>query len=258
MSSPAADHAPLRGRTAIVTGSGRNIGKAIALRFASLGANIVLNGHRDRAALDAVAAEAMALGAEALVVLADVGNPEEVAALARAAEERFGGIDIAVSNVAVRRHQPFLDISVEDWRRTLDTNLSAAFYLARESIPSMQRRRWGRLIHISGLDGFTGHYPDRAHNVVCKSGVQALAKAIAREFGRSGITANTVAPGAIDTIRDWSQYPNYRPDEVVKDIAVGRIGRVEDVAAACAFLASEEASFITGQTVHVNGGQYMF
>lgn len=248
----------LSGRTALVTGSGRNIGKAIAVTLAREGANVVFNGHRDQAALDEAVTAVVESGGQAISVLADVSDFDDVDRMAATAEEAFGSIDIAISNVALRRHQPFESITEEDWRRVLGTNLDSAFFLAKRVLPGMKQRGWGRIIHISGLDGFTGHYPDRAHNIVCKMGLVGLAKAIAQEYGTHGVTANIVAPGAIDTERDWSQYVHFKPQEVVREIPVRRIGTVEDVAAACSYLASEAGSFITGQTIHVNGGQYMF
>ena len=140
----------------------------------------------------------------------------------------------------------------------LATNLDSAFFMARTVLPRMRERGWGRIIHISGLDGYTGHYPDRAHNIVCKAGVVGLAKAIAQEYGPHGVTANIVAPGAIDTERDWSQYVHFRPDEVVNSIPLRRMGTCDDVADACCYLASDAAGYVTGQTIHMNGGQYMF
>ncbi|HEX2891471.1 3-oxoacyl-ACP reductase family protein [Vineibacter terrae] len=248
----------LAGRTAIITGSGRNIGRDIARTFASAGAAVVVNGHRDEAALDGVVAEITQAGGRAMAVMADISDHKAVAAMVERASRTFGSVDIIVSNAAVRRHQPFLEISIEDWHRTIETNLSAAFYLTRAAIPHMVKRGWGRIINISGLDAFTGHYPDRVHNVVCKIGLVGIAKGLAREFGSSGITANVVSPGAIDTTRDWSQYVHFKPEEVVKQIPVGRMGKVGDVAAACLYLAADAGSFVTGQTLHVNGGQFMF
>ena len=249
---------PLAGRTAIVTGSGQNIGRAIALHFAAAGANVVVNGHRNQAALDRVVAEIEAIGGRALACIADVADAEAVAAMARKAEQAFGRVDIAVSNVSVRRHQPFFDISLEDWDATLRSNLSSAFYLARAVLPGMQRAQWGRIIHISGEDGFAGHIPARAHNVVCKAGVHAFSKAIAIEFAADGITANTVSPGSIDTDRDWRQYPENWLEMRLGQIPMKKIGRVDDIATACVYLAGDSGSFVTGQVIHVNGGQFMY
>jgi len=250
--------APFSGRTAIVTGSGRNIGRAIALALAEGGASVVVNGHRDRDAVDAVVAEIRAAGGRALGVMADVSSHEEVAGMVRQTVSEFGTVDIAISNVGLRRKQAFLDISVEDWRSVLDVNLSAAFYLARNVIPHMQRGGWGRIIHISGFDGFWGQVTERAHNITAKAGLHGLSKALAREFGPAGITANTVVPGAIDTVRDESQYTHQARERIRGEIPCGRYGRTEEVAAACAYLCAETGSFVSGQAIHVNGGHYMY
>ena len=248
---------PFAGRTAIVTGSGQNIGRAIALAYARGGANVVINGHRNQGAIEAVAEEARALGVEALAILADVGDPAAVQAMVDRAAETFGSVDIAVSNVSTRLHTKFLDISIEEWQRIINSNLSASFYLARAVLPLMKARNWGRIIHISGRDGFAV-IPNRAHNVTCKAGVFALSKAIAVEFGPFGITANTVAPGVIDTTRDLTQYPHFKAGygERIKEIPVRRVGTVEEIADACTYLAG--AGFLTGQVIHVNGGDGLF
>lgn len=251
---------PLAGRTALVTGSGRNIGRGIALAFARAGANVVVNGHSDREALAAVVAEIERAGTSALAVMADVSDPRAIRAMVKKAERRFGAVDIAVSNVGLRMKQPFLSISAADWNRTLATNLGAAFHLAQAVLPGMTDRGFGRLIHISGVDGFATHVPERAHNTVCKAGVHALARAIALEFGGAGITANTVAPGVIETERDWRHYaaPAKWRAMRLSQIPLKKFGRVDDIAAACVYLAGDSGSFITGQVIHVNGGQYMF
>jgi NAD(P)-dependent dehydrogenase (short-subunit alcohol dehydrogenase family) len=249
---------PFAGRAAIVTGSGRNIGRAIALALAEGGANVVVNGHRDREAVDRVVREIEAAGGRALGIMADVSSHDEVAELVRKTVAAFGAVDIAISNVAIRPKQAFLDISPEDWNAVLATNLSAAFYLARNAIPHMRARRWGRIIHISGFDGFWAQITDRAHNITCKAGLHGLTKALAREFGPDGITANTVAPGAIDTIRDWSQYTHQEKSKLEAEIPSGRYGKPEEVAAACAFLCAETGAFVSGQVIHVNGGHYMY
>ncbi|OGA65567.1 MAG: hypothetical protein A3G81_28800 [Betaproteobacteria bacterium RIFCSPLOWO2_12_FULL_65_14] len=246
------------GRTAIVTGSGRNIGRAIALGLAARGAAVVVNGHRDAQAVDAVVREIEQAGGRALGVMADVSSHEQVAELVRKTVAHFGSVDIAVSNVAMRRKQPFLDIAPGDWDEVLATNLSAAFYMARHVIPHMRGRRWGRIIHISGFDGFWSQVTERAHNITAKAGLHGLTKALAREFGADGITVNSVVPGAIDTVRDWSQYTHQPRERLEAEIPVGRYGKVEEVAAACLFLCAETGGFTSGQAIHVNGGHYMY
>ena len=248
----------LAGRTAIVTGSGRNIGRSIALYYACEGANVVINGHRNRERVDQVVEEVRAMGGKALGIMADVSDPDAVARMVRQTTEEFGAVDIAVSNVSIRRLQPFLEITIEDWNNTLNTNLNSCFYMARAVIPGMKARGWGRLIHISGVDGFAGHVPTRAHNIVCKSGMHAFAKALAVEFGEFGITANTVSPGSLDTARDWSQYPPNWVEMRKSQIPVKRLGTADEIAAACLYLAGEDAGFVAGQVIHVNGGQYMY
>ena len=249
---------PLAGRTALVTGSGRNLGRGMALGFARAGANVVLNGHSDEAALKAVAAEVADAGTEAMTVLADVSKPDEVQKMVDSAVQRFGSVDIAVSNVGIRLRQAFLDISVEDWRTIIETNLSSAFYLARAVLPHMKTQGWGRIIHISGRDGFFT-LSHRAHNVTCKAGLHSLAKAIALEFGEFGITANTIAPGRMDTTRDVTHYPGFEAEwaEQTKSTPVRRLGLAEDVAEACLYFACGGA-YVTGHLLHLNGGDWMY
>jgi NAD(P)-dependent dehydrogenase (short-subunit alcohol dehydrogenase family) len=248
----------LEERTAIVTGSGRNIGRAIALALATAGANVVVNGHRDSEAVAAVVSEIEALGGSAVGVIADVSVPEQVERLIAEATNAFGGVDIAVSNVGVRRQQAFEDITVDDWHAVMAVNLHACFYLAHFALPKMRERGWGRIIHISGYDGWTGHIDLRAHNVTAKAGMHGLTKAIAREYGRHGVTANTVAPGAIRTVRDRSQYSHIDLDAVRARLAIDSFGEPEDIAAACVYLAGDSGKFVTGQVIHVNGGEFMF
>jgi 3-oxoacyl-[acyl-carrier protein] reductase len=245
-------------RSAIVTGSGRNIGRAIALALAAQGVSVVVNGHRDHAAVDSVVKDIADAGGRALPFMADVSKHDEVAAMVRACAEAFGSVDIVVSNVGIRRLQPFLEIGLEDWDAVLATNLTPAFYLARNAIPFMQKRKWGRIILVSGFDAFWGQVTQRAHSIAAKSGLHGLAKALAREFGPCGITANTLAPGAIDTARDWSQYRHQPKEKIAAEIPLGRFGDVREVAAACSFLASEGGGFTSGQVIHVNGGHYMY
>lgn len=248
----------LSGRVAVVTGSARNIGKGIALGFAQAGADVVINGRALSAEIEQTAAEISALGVRCLIVTADVATPEGVGHLVETSLRELGRIDVAVANVGLRLHQPFLEISVDDWRRTIETSLGSAFYLDQAVIPSMKERGFGRLIHISGRDGF---FPmaNRAHNITAKAGLHALAKAIAVEFGPFGITANTVAPGLIDTTRDLTQYPDHarRSQARVEQMPARRIGQPDDIARACVYLATG-GNFVNGQLIHVNGGEYLY
>jgi len=249
---------PLAGRTALVTGAGQNIGRGIVLMLAEAGANVVVNGRKNLAAVEEVAKEARELGVKALPILADVGDHKAVERMVAEAIEKLAPIDIAISNAGVRPRQAFHEITVEDWHHVLDNNLNAAFYIARCVLPGMQSRGWGRLINISGQDGWKG-LANRAHNVTCKAGMFAFAKAIALEYGPYGITSNTVAPGIIDTTRIEKDYPNYLQMNLDRKgrIPVRRLGRPDDIGSACLYLCSEAGSFITGQVLHVNGGEFM-
>jgi len=249
----------LHGRVAIVTGAGRNIGRAVAEAFAAAGAKVVVNGHRSIEAIESVAAGIRGRGGEAIAICADVSDDTEVGRMVAQTADTFGGVDIAVSNVSARPMQALLEISPADWDHVLRTNLSSCFFMARHVIPHMLAgERGGRLIHISGMDGFFGNVTHRAHNVAAKSGQHGLAKAIAREFGASGITANTVAPGPIDTERDWSQYVHQEREMVRSGVPLQRYGRVDEVAGACLFLASPAGGYVSGQVLHVNGGYLMY
>ena len=251
--------APLRGRTALVTGSGRNIGRALALAFADAGANVVVNGHQDREAIERVAGEVRERGVKAMALLADVADDMAVAAMVATAETELGGIDIDVSNVGVRDTRPLLDITPELWRSVMNTNLNAAFYLSRCVLPGMKARGWGRIIHIAGRTGF---FPkaERAHVGTSKAGLHALAKVIALEFGPHGVTANTLAPGVIDTERSDATHPGYAAEFARRSQAmpVRRLGTTDDIAALCLYLASDASAFMTGQLFHINGGEFMY
>ncbi len=248
----------LDGKVALVTGSGRNIGRAVAEGFAAAGARVIVNGHSDRAAVDEVVKGIRDRGGQAHAIMADVSKHDDVERLVKETVDTFGSLDVLVSNVGIRRMQAFLEISVDDWETVLRTNLSAAFYLARNAIPEMQKSKFGRIIVVSGFDGFWGQVTHRAHNITAKAGLHGLAKALAREFGADGITANTVAPGAIDTVRDWSQYVHQAREKIQSEIPLGRFGHVDELAGACLFLASDAGGFVSGQVIHVNGGHYMY
>jgi NAD(P)-dependent dehydrogenase (short-subunit alcohol dehydrogenase family) len=252
-----ADSFRLDGKVALVTGSGRNIGRSIAESFAALGAKVIINGHSDAATIEAVATDIRARGGEAVAILADVGRADDAARLVEESVQAFGGLDILVSNVGIRRYRPLLETTPDEWDEIIRTNLSAAFYLARAAIPHMQPKNWGRVIVISGFDGFWGQVTHRAPNIAAKAGLHGLAKAIAREMGPHGITANTVAPGAIDTVRDWSHYVHQTKDKMLAEIPLGRYGEIDELAAACVLLAGNAGGFISGQVIHVNGGHYM-
>jgi len=252
----------LNGRTAIITGSGQNIGKAIALSFATHGANVVINGHRDKDAVETVAEEARQYGVQAMTIMADVSDPHAVQAMVDKTVETFGMVDIAISNAGIRPIKSVLDITVEEWHNVLNTNLSSAFYMARAVVPHMTANRWGRIIHMSGHNAFTGT-AKKSHITASRAGLQGFSKSLAHEVGAYGITVNVVSPGAIDTHRhSKSEIGTELPDEIwyqnyKETLPVRRIGTVEDIAEACLYLVKDTAGFVTGQVIHVNGGIYM-
>jgi 3-oxoacyl-[acyl-carrier protein] reductase len=225
-------------RVALVTGSGRNIGRAIAEAFAAAGARVVVNDHCDQAAPDDVVRGIRDRGGEAMSVLADVSDDAAVGRMVSATVERFSSIDIVVSNVGIRKMLPFLEITPEVWDDVLRSNLSASFYLARHAIPHMRAKKHGRIIVISGADGFWGHVTLRAANITSKQGMHGLAKAIAREFVVDAIAANTVSPRPIDTARDWSQYVHQLRERIVSEVPLCRYGHVDErPAPACSWRA---------------------
>ena len=245
------------GKRAIVTGAASGIGRATAELLAAEGASVVV-ADIDAANGEAVVAGIRARGGQAAFVRCDVTSSADCLATVLAAVETFGGLDIVVSNVGIRRYRAFLEITPEEWDEVLRSNLSAAFYLARYAIPHMREKKFGRIIVMSGADGFWGHVTHRAPNVAAKIGMHGLAKAIAREFGADNITANTVSPGPIDTVRDWSQYVHRKPEDVIAEVPLGRYGHVDEIAGACLFLASAAGGYVTGQVIHVNGGSGMY
>jgi NAD(P)-dependent dehydrogenase (short-subunit alcohol dehydrogenase family) len=242
----------LEGKVALVTGSGRNIGRATILKLAAEGANVVVNARANRDEAESVASEARGLGVEALAVLADVADRDQVNAMVASAMERFGKIDILINNAAIRPHKPFTEVTLEDWERVRGVVLDGAFYCTRAVISSMVANRFGRILFFTGEGAFVGA-PQRAHVSAAKMGLIGLARGLASEFAPQNIRVNVVCPGRIDTSRDLSWYPKGGMRETT-DIPVGRLGSVDDLAAACVFLVTDDCGFITGQTLHVNGG----
>ncbi|MBV8150771.1 MAG: 3-oxoacyl-ACP reductase FabG [Candidatus Eremiobacteraeota bacterium] len=243
----------LQGRVALVTGSSRNIGRSIALALAAAGAAVVVNARTAEADAAAVAGEIEAQGGAALAVLADVTQPEAVAAMVRAAVERFGRLDILVNNAALRPERAFDEISLEEWRSVLGIMLDGAFLCTRSALPHLRDAGGGAIVNIGGLTGHTGA-AHRAHVVTGKAAIIGLTRALAHEFASEGITVNCVSPGMIDTVFSGGSVPQHRSGRTVP---VGRLGRPEDIASAVRWLAGPGARYVTGQTIHVNGGTYM-
>jgi 3-oxoacyl-[acyl-carrier protein] reductase len=245
----------LDGKVALVTGAGRNIGRAIALELARGGAAVVVNGRADQAAVEAVAGEIRAMGGRAMTCLADVSDQAAVARMAAAVAAEWGGVDIAVSNAGLRRQTAFLDIPLAEWREIMSVALDGAFILAQAVVPQMIRRGGGAFVALSGISTHVGT-PNRAHVSASKAGLEGLVRAMAVELAPQGIRCNCVAPGAIDTLRGASA--GAMPDTLREaGIPLGRKGSVEEIAAVVRMLAGPEGGFVTGQTIHANGGAFL-
>ncbi len=242
----------LEGRVALVTGAGRNIGRAIALDLAAAGAAVVVNARSNRAEAEAVAAEITAAGGRTAVALGDVTDAGAVAGLVRAALDTFGRLDILVNNAAIRRELPFGEMDFASWRAVLDVCLDGAFHCARAALPALRGSGHGTIVNIGGLTGHSGA-AKRAHVVTAKAGLAGFTRALAHDLAADGITVNLVAPGLIETARDTAR-PHHRGG---RRTLLGREGMPEEVAAAVRFLAGPRARYITGQTLHVNGGAYL-
>ena len=245
----------LDGKVALVTGSGRNIGRSIALALAKDGANVVVNARSNQKEAEAVAAEVQELGRKALPLLADIGDRGQLESMLDHALAEFGRIDIVVNNAATRPHKPFVEMSFDDWRGVLATDLDSAFLTTKAALPGMLERQWGRVINFSGLQAFQGRHGG-AHISAAKVGVIGFTRALSTELAPSGILVNCIVPGAIDTIREGET--SARPSARLAEIPVGRLGQTDDIASLCAYLCSDGAGFLTGQTIHVNGGERDF
>jgi 3-oxoacyl-[acyl-carrier protein] reductase len=246
----------LDGKVALITGSGRNIGRATALKLADEGAHIVVNARGNEAEAEAVAREVREKGVKALAVLADVAKKEQVDALAARALSEFGRVDILINNAAIRPHKPFTEVTVQDWEHVRGVVLDGAFYLTQAVIPSMVKNNYGRILFFTGDGAFTGG-SGRAHVSAAKMGLVGFARALASEFAPQNIRANVVSPGSIDTRRDNPEwYRGHAPNAA--GIPLGRQGQVDEIAATCLFLVGDDGGFITGQTIHVNGGAHYY
>jgi 3-oxoacyl-[acyl-carrier protein] reductase len=242
----------LEGKVALVTGSGRNIGRATALKLAEEGAHVVVNSRANQAEADAVAREAQARGVKALSVIADVAKRDQVEAMVARALAEFGRIDILINNAAIRPHKPFTELTVQDWEAVRGVILDGALYCTRAVIDSMVKNRYGRILFFTGEGAFVGG-AGRAHVSAAKMGLVGLARGLASEFAAHNIRVNVVSPGSIDTARanpEW--YQGRTP--TAAGIPLGRQGTVDEIAATCLFLVTDDGGFITGQTIHANGG----
>jgi 3-oxoacyl-[acyl-carrier protein] reductase len=242
----------LEGKVALVTGSGRNIGRATVLKLAAEGAHVVVNARTNEAEADAVAQEARARGVKAIAVVADVARKDQVDAMVAKAMSEFGRVDILVNNAAIRPHKPFTEVTVQDWEAVRGVVLDGAIYCTRAVIESMVRNKYGRIVFFTGEGAFMGG-SGRAAVSAAKMGLVGLARGLASEFAAQNIRVNVVSPGSIDTSRanpEW--YQGRTPGAA--GIPLGRQGTVDEIAATCLFLVTDDGGFITGQTIHANGG----
>jgi 3-oxoacyl-[acyl-carrier protein] reductase len=245
----------LEGKVALVTGSGRNIGRSIALGLAKEGADVVVNARTNREDVEAVADEVRELGRKSLPLLADVGNRAELEQLLETALAEFGHLDIIINNASVRPHKPFTEMSYEDWRGVLATDLDSAFITSRAAVPGMLERGWGRIVNLGGLQAHQGRHGG-AHISAAKVGLVGFTRALSTELAPQGVRVNCVVPGMIDTSRDGGNAP--RTGNRLADIPAGRMGHTDDIANLCVFLCTDAADYISGQTIHVNGGERTF
>jgi 3-oxoacyl-[acyl-carrier protein] reductase len=241
----------LIGKTALITGATGAIGGSIARVLHAQGATVAISGTR-RDVLDRLAAD---LGDRVHVLPCNLADATETNALVPRAEEVMGQLDVLVANAGVTKDNLFVQLRDEDWDQVIAVNLSATFRLARAAVRGMMRRRFGRVIAITSVVGTTGN-PGQANYVAAKAGIAGMIKAIAQEYAKRGVTANCVAPGFIVTPMT-DKLTDKQREVIVAKIPASRAGTVEEVAAAVAFLASGEAAYVTGQTLHVNGGMVM-
>jgi 3-oxoacyl-[acyl-carrier protein] reductase len=241
----------LSGKTALVTGASGGIGGAIARSLHAGGATVVLSGTRQ----DALEALAGALGERARVFACDLSDPEAAGALPGRVESELGQLDVLVNNAGLTRDNLAMRMKDEEWDQVLQVNLTAGFRLARACLRGMMKRRWGRIVAITSIVGQTGN-PGQANYAASKAGMAGMSKALAQEVASRGITVNCVAPGFIKTAMT-DALPEQQREKLLGAIPIGRLGTPEDVAACVVFLSSEEAGYVTGQTLHVNGGMVM-
>ena len=241
----------LTGKNALITGASGGIGGAVAAALHAAGASVTLSGTRE-APLRELAAS---LGERAHVVTANLGDPAEVEALPKKAAEAMGSVDILVNNAGITRDNLFMRMSDEEWAQVLDVNLTSSFRLARGVLRGMMKARWGRIVSITSVVGTTGN-PGQGNYAAAKAGLVGMSKSLASEVASRGITVNCVAPGFIETAMT-DKLNDDQKARILTQIPAGRMGRADEIAAAVLYLASHEAGYVTGATLHVNGGMAM-
>jgi 3-oxoacyl-[acyl-carrier protein] reductase len=244
----------LAGKVALVTGAGRNIGRAIALELAAGGAAVAVNTRASREDAEKVVAEIRAAGGQAAVFMADVADANAVNAMVANVVKQFGRIDMLVLNASVRKETPFIDMSFDEWRNILAITLDGSFHCTKACLPAMIKAGGGAIVTLGGLMALSGA-KNRVHGSVAKHGLVGMTRALSRDLAQYGIRVNCVAPGQMNTTRAAGRAPRANPSDL---IPLGRRGEPEEIATTVRFLCGPGASFITGQTLHVNGGQMAF
>jgi 3-oxoacyl-[acyl-carrier protein] reductase len=243
------------GRVAVVTGGGRGIGRAVAVRLANEGANVTISYRSNDASAEEVAEEVRAAGAQCEIFKGDVSSPEDVDALFRGVRDSFGQVDILVNNAGLTRDNLMMRMKESEFDEVLRTNLKGTYLCTRAALRQMIRARWGRIVNVSSVVGLVGN-AGQANYAASKAGIIGFTKSVAREVAQRGITANVVAPGYVETELTRS-LPDDVKDQIKGQVPAGRFGEAEEVAEVVAFLAGEGAGYVTGQTVAVDGGMTM-
>jgi 3-oxoacyl-[acyl-carrier protein] reductase len=245
----------LENKTAVVTGASRGIGRAVAIKLASLGANIVLNYRSSIKSVEEVLAEIKAMGGNAVAVQGDISSFAEAEKVIKAAVENFGSLDILVNNAGITKDGLLARMKEEDFDSVIETNLKGAFNCIRHATPIMMKQRRGRIINMSSVVGVAGN-AGQINYAASKAGVIGMTKSAAKELASRGITVNAIAPGFIQTDMTDALSDKVK-EELLSGIPLKRLGQADEVAELAAFLASESASYITGQVININGGMYM-
>jgi len=241
----------LKGKKVLVTGASGGIGKAIAIELSSNGADLCLTG-RNKSELEGLQ---KLIGGNCQIIISDLSKSEGIDELANSAQEKMGQIDILINNAGITRDNLFMRMSEEDWNEVINVNLNSIFKLTKHLIKGMIKRRYGRIINITSVIGVAGG-AGQSNYSASKAGIIAMSKSLAQEVGSRSVTVNSIAPGFIET-NMTAELSDDRKQEILNSISIGRLGKPDDIAGAVCFLASDKASYITGQTIHINGGMLM-
>ena len=241
----------LKGKKVLVTGASGGIGKAIAMQLSSSGADLCLTG-RNKSELENLQ---KIIGGNCQIIISDLSNSEGISNLADQAQDIMGQIDILVNNAGITKDNLFMRMSEDDWNEVININLNSIFKLTKQLIKGMIKRRYGRIINITSVIGVAGG-AGQSNYSASKAGIIAMSKSLAQEVGSRSVTVNSIAPGFIET-NMTAELSDDRKEDILRSISVGRLGKPDDIAGAVCFLASDKASYITGQTIHINGGMLM-